>query len=242
MAGRRLACPMTAPLGPASRSAQCRSCADLARSRSVAADTCLDDPRPFAVYLAHHNAVIKVGITAAERGLSRLLEQGALASAVISTGSLAAARATEHLLTTALGLPERVTTAHKRAARACPPPPAKRAADLAAAAERAQQLTWPAGQTRCQAQVSDHAGRYGLPQAGLHPDAEMLPLTPGSTIAGTVTCRIGTDIYLATPAGLVLVDTRLLAGWPAAPARPGAPFTAPCHSRQPDREQHDVLF
>jgi hypothetical protein len=233
---------MAAPVGPASRSAHCPPCAGLARSRSVAADTCLDDPRPFAVYLAHHGTVIKVGITAVERGLSRLLEQGALASAFISTGTLASARAAEHLLTTALDLRDRVTTAHKRAARAHPAPPAKRAADLATTAENAQQLTWPIGQARCSPRVTDHAARYGLPQAGLHPDAEMLPLAPGSTITGTVACHIGTDVYLSTPAGLVLLDTRLLAGWSLALARPGDLFTAPCQPLQPKRERHDVLF
>lgn len=96
-------------------------------------DTALDDHREFSVYLAHHGSVVKAGITASERGQARLLEQGALSSLILSTGTLLSARRCEALLTTALGVPQD-------------------------------------------------------------------PLEPGVTIAGEIVCRIGRDLYLATPA------------------------------------------
>jgi len=227
---------------PAARSALCTSCAALDRSSSIAADNHLDDPRTFAVYLAHHGSTIKVGITATERGTSRLLEQGALASVILSVGSLASARRTEHLLAVALGMPDRVTTAAKRTARACPGILDAHAADLMVAARQAEQLPWPEGQTRCELQVSDHTAEYGLPGGGLRPAAEVLPLTPQCTVGGTVTCRIGSDVYLDSAPGLVLLDTRLLAGWAIGRADPRAPFTAPLQPLKPLQVGHDVLF
>jgi hypothetical protein len=229
-AGRRIACPGARPLDPASRSPRCGECARLDRQYSVAADTLLDDPRPYAVYLAHHgSAGIKVGITAAERGLARLLEQGALASVFLSEGTLPSARRVEHLLGLALGLPDRVSTLRKRAARAAPGAPAEREAELLALAARAATLGWPEGQARRRdAAVIDHCARYGLPESGLAADAAVQPLRPGDVVRGRISCRIATDLYLAVPsAGLVLLDTRLLAGWAVSRAGADAAFTAP---------------
>ncbi len=195
----------------------------------MAADTLLDDPRPYAVYLAHHgSAGIKVGITAAERGLTRLLEQGALASVFLSEGTLPSARRVEHLLGVALGLPDRVSTVRKRVARAAPGTPADRAATLLAELSRTRELGWPEGQSRREdAEVVDHCARYGLPDAGLHPDAAVEPLRPGEVVTGRVACRIASDLYLAVPsAGLVLLDTRLLAGWSVSRADTPASLTA----------------
>jgi Protein of unknown function (DUF2797) len=227
---------------PDARTAQCSSCAALDRSSSIAADTRLDDPRTFAVYLAHHGSAIKVGITAAERGTSRLLEQGALASVILSAGSLVSARRAEILLGAALGLPDRVSAARKRAARACPGTQARRATDLMTAVREAQQLDWPEGQIRSEPRVSDHLAAYGLPEGGLRPSAEVLPLAPGCVVRGTVSCRTGADLYLDAPAGLVLLDARLLAGWALHRADPGATFTAPLHIADPRAADHDLLF
>lgn len=223
------------------RSGQCDTCQALDRSSSIAADTRIDDPRPFTVYLAHHGtAGIKVGITAVARGTARLLEQAALASTILSTGTLASARRTEHVLGTALGLPDRVTTARKRAARLRPAAAAARAGDLLAAVERTRQVAWPEGQNRREPQVVDHCAVYGLPHGGLRPAAQVLPLTAGATVAGTVTCRIGTDLYLDTTAGLVLLDTRLLTGWALSRAT-GTTFTAALQELDQEVEQ-DALF
>ncbi|AEW98934.1 hypothetical protein SCATT_p07410 (plasmid) [Streptantibioticus cattleyicolor NRRL 8057 = DSM 46488] len=227
-AGRRVPCPAGAPVPARTRGAQCATCTALDRSSSIAADTRPDDPRAFAVYLAHHGSVVKVGITAEERGSTRLLEQGALSSTVVSTGTLMAARRSEHLLTTALGLPDRVAAQRKRTARARPGTPGERAAELLATAERVHALpAWPPiGQTPREPHVTDHTTAYGLPPSGLVPTAAVQPLEPGQTVTGRLACRIGSDLYLDTAAGLVLLDTRLLAGWALHPAPGDAAFTA----------------
>ena len=230
-AGRRVPCAQGAALPPQARSGQCPECTALDRSNSIAADTRPDDPRPFAVYLAHHGSAVKVGITAVERGTARLLEQGALASLFLSSGTLMSARRSEHVLGAALGLPDRVATPRKRDARRRPGTADGRAAELGALAERVRTLSdWPpAGQQPRDPQVTDHAAAYGLPDDGLHPRAAVAPLCPGSTVAGRVACRIGTDLYLDDAAGapgLVLLDTRRLTGWSLQPAEPGARRTA----------------
>jgi hypothetical protein len=243
-AGRRHACPTASPLPPSARSALCPACQTTDRADSIAADTRLHDPRPFAVYLAHHGSTVKVGITAVERGQARLLEQGALASTFISRGTLVGARRVENLLGQALGLPDRVSTSRKRAARAHPGTAAERAADLLAAAERTKPLSWPLGQSRIEPQVTDHTATYGLPAGGLRPVAAMVPPAPGCVIAGRIACRIGTDLYLHAAPGLVLLDTRLLAGWALERAEPGATLTVPLEPlTNPGRpEEQDALF
>ncbi|MFC1416253.1 DUF2797 domain-containing protein [Streptacidiphilus cavernicola] len=242
--GRHRHCPMSAPLAPTARTAQCAACQAADRADSIAADTRLHDPRPFAVYLAHHGGAVKVGITAVERGDARLLEQGALASTVISTGALIAARRAEHLLAAALGLPDRMSAARKRLARARPGTAAERAADLLDTAERAGELAWPQGQDRCEPQVRDHTAAYGLPADGLRPTAALLPLAPGDVISGRIACRIGTDFYLDNVSGLVLLDTRLLAGWALGRAEPGTAPTAALEPLAPPgyQEEQDALF
>ncbi|SEL21836.1 DUF2797 domain-containing protein [Streptacidiphilus jiangxiensis] len=227
--GRRIPCGTNKALDPSSRGARCGACARLDRQYSVAADTLLDDPRPYAVYLAHHgSAGIKVGITAAERGLARLLEQGALASVFLSEGTLPSARRVEHLLGVALGLPDRVATVRKREARRAPGNSEERAAALFAHAALTRELPWPEGQTRRpDTVVTDHCAHYGLPDAGLRPDAAVAALRPGDVVSGRVMCRTAGDLYLSVPSlGLVLLDTRLLAGWAVCRTEAGAPFSA----------------
>ena len=195
------------------------------RTNSIATDTRLDDPRPFSVYLAHHGSVIKVGITAAERGQARLLEQGALASTIISTGTLVGARRVEGLLNSALQVPDRVSAVRKRAARVQPASATERSTSLLALAARAAELPWPEGQQLREPTVTDHLATYGLPADGLRAAAAMLPPTPGTAVSGRLTCTIATDLYLETPAGVILVDTKLLTGWPLLPT--ATTFTAP---------------
>ena len=254
-AGRRVRCPQDAVLAPEAKSGLCAACTALDRSSSIAADTRPDDPRPFAVYLAHHGTAVKVGITAVERGIARLREQGALASLFLSSGTLMSARRSEHLLGAALGLPDRVSTTRKREARARPGTADGRAAALDALAARVRDLPdWPpSGQQPREQEVTDHAATYGLPADGLHPRAAIAPLAPGTTVAARIACRVGTDLYLtpldppgaSTPSGApdvgpaVLLDTRLLSGWTLHPAPPGTPSTAPLIPLAP-RQHHDV--
>ncbi|WP_220140136.1 DUF2797 domain-containing protein [Kitasatospora acidiphila] len=181
-AGRRIECPLTAPLAPAARRAQCEACGALAATNSVATDTSLlDDKREYAVYLAHHGELIKVGISRTERGSARLLEQGALASVVLSTGSLPAARRVERLLGAALGLPDRVSSSRKRRARARPGTTAEREAALAAAIGDCQGLNWPSGQARRAPVISDHAHRYPCPRTACARRQRCVRWHPGSS-------------------------------------------------------------
>ncbi|MDR7385329.1 DUF2797 domain-containing protein [Promicromonospora iranensis] len=244
--GRRVPCTAAAPIDAGAKSGQCVSCAAIARTRSVATDTALDDPREFTVYLAHHGSIIKTGITATERGQARLLEQGALSSMVLSAGSLLSARRCEALLTTALGIPQQVRTARKRGARLAPGTALTRAAELVAVAEHAAGLDWPSGQTRTTTDPVDHTPTYGLPHGGIAPDQQIDPLHAEATINGEVVCRIGRDLYLATSAGLMLLDTGLLQGWALSRAHDDEPFTAGAtlvtKPRATTETQHDVLF
>ncbi|MGC4940997.1 DUF2797 domain-containing protein [Kribbella sp. DT2] len=239
---RRLACSTSTVLEPTGRSPQCPDCQAMERSNSIAADTRLDDPRSFSVYLAHHGSVVKVGITATERGEARLLEQGALSSTFISSGSLLGARRIENLLMTTLGLPDRVSTTRKRAARGRPVETAARSAALRDLAGRAAELSWPEGQTRCESPIRDHTTAYGLPADGLHPDAALRAPTAGGTLAGEIACTIAGDIYLRTSLGVVLLDTHLLAGWSLRAAEPGALVDVPLEPVAPPEIEQDALF
>lgn len=187
--------------------------------------------------------MVKAGITAAERGPARLLEQGALSSLFLSAGSLLSARRCEALLTTALGLPQQVHTARKRAARLEPGTASSRSADLTTVAERAAGLEWPPGQTWNATEPADHTPTYGLDDDGYAPARQLEPLRAGATISGDVTCRIGRDLYLTTADGTTLVDTGLLQGWALTRADNDAPFTAATSLVTMAREPtHDVLF
>ncbi len=215
----------------------------MARSRSVATDTLLDDPREFSVYLAHHGYAIKVGITASERGQARLLEQGALSATMLSAGSLVSARRCEALLTAALGLPQQVKTARKRQARTDPGTAAERAAALRDTAERARALDWPAGQTFQAGEPLDLTPVYGLGPDGVLPTHAISPLAPGQAIVGDVACRIGRDIYLDTPQGLTLLDSGHLQGWSLTRADDGVELTAGLAPLAMRREpEQDALF
>ncbi|GAB3162614.1 DUF2797 domain-containing protein [Myceligenerans halotolerans] len=245
--GRRIPCTARATIAPEAKSGQCASCAAIARTRSIATDTKLDDPRRFTVYLAHHGSIVKAGITAAERGHARLLEQGALSSLFLSSGTLLSARRCESLLSAALGLPQQVGTARKRAARAAPGTTSSRDDELMAIAEQAEGMDWPPGQTRTPAGPVDHTRTYGLPDAGVAPTRQIDPLHAGSTISGEVTCRIGRDLYLTTPCGIVLLDTGLLQGWSLTRAAHDATLTATTSpvarpKETPGETGQDVLF
>ncbi|WP_436772621.1 DUF2797 domain-containing protein [Yinghuangia sp. YIM S09857] len=212
------------------------------RSSSIAADTRIDDPRPFAVYLAFHGeGTVKVGITAVERGRARLLEQGALASVIIGHGSLPTARRTENVLGAVLGLPDRVTSRTKRAARRRPGEPAQRLRALEDMRTTAHGLpNWPETLTPVHHPATDHGAAYGLPEDGVGASREVAVLAPGDTVAGQIRHVIGPDLYLSTAVGLVLVDTRLLAGWGLLTVDNSGDFTAAL--REPEAREPDVLF
>ncbi|MBX7552826.1 DUF2797 domain-containing protein [Streptomyces sp. NPDC004232] len=217
-------CPVRAGVPGRSTGARCEECARLDRAHSVAADTIADDPRPYRVYLAWFGpGLVKVGITAVERGDARLLEQGAVCFSWLGTGPLMAARRTEELLRAALRVPDRIPYAEKRAVRAAlPRAAAERAAEVRELHARAVALpAWPESLRAADCHVTDHLGAFGLDRA---PGAfgEVLELVPGGAVSGELVAAAGPDLHLAVGGrGVVVLDTRLMAGWGLVPGESG---------------------
>ncbi|MFC3573377.1 DUF2797 domain-containing protein [Streptomyces yaanensis] len=212
-------CPMRAEVPGRSTSARCEECARLDRAHSVAADTVADDPRPYRVYLAWFGpGMVKVGITAVERGPARLLEQGAVSFSWLGRGPLMAARRAEELLRAALRVPDRIAYAGKRAVRAVLPPAGERTAELAELHARAVALDgWPESLERAPFRAVDHSGVFGLD--GLpRVDGVVSELIAGGAVSGDVLAAAGPDLHLATGRGVVVLDTRLMTGWELAVA------------------------
>ncbi|MFE1770060.1 DUF2797 domain-containing protein [Streptomyces sp. NPDC059008] len=269
-AGGWIVCPYAAVLDGASAKDQCARCAQLDRSRSVAADTMADDPRPYGVYLAYFGpGLLKVGITAAERGSARLVEQGAVAYAWLGRGPLMAARRAEALLGSALGVPDRFAKAAKRAARGALPPVPERAAELAQLHGRARELAgWPEALEPVAFACTDHTELFGLDRIP-HEVAELGAMTAGAEIVGEVLAGVGPDVYVrlagevegeaaGEAAGVVggaaggaaggvvaVLDARGLAGWVLGAAS-GRVTTVPVRaavSRMREREgEQEGLF
>ncbi|MDT0464521.1 DUF2797 domain-containing protein [Streptomyces gibsoniae] len=207
-------CPTRTGVSGRSTGARCEECARLDRAHSVAADTVADDPRPYRVYLAWFGpGLVKVGITAAERGPARLLEQGAVTFSWLGQGPLMAARRTEELLRAALGVPDRIPYADKRAVRSALPPAGERAAELAELHARAVGLTgWPESLEGAPFRAVDHGAVFGL--EGLRrADAVVSELVAGGVVSGELLAAAGPDLHLATGRGVVVLDTRLMTGW-----------------------------
>jgi hypothetical protein len=232
-----------------STGARCEECARLDRAHSVAADTIADDPRPYHVYVAWFGpGLVKVGITALERGSARLLEQGAVCFSWLGRGPLMAARRTEELLRAALGVPDRIPYAEKRAVRASlPGTEAERAAEIEDLHGRALALSgWPESLTREAFAAVDHLEVFGLRTA---PAAvgEVRELVAGGGMSGELVAAAGPDLHLATSRGVVVLDTRLMTGWELVPAAGGPgpdlkDLSLPVREFQGEAHQQDGLF
>jgi len=197
-----------------STGARCEECARLDRAHSVAADTMADDPRPYHVYLAWFGpGMVKVGITAVERGSARLLEQGAVTFNWLGQGPLMAARRAEELLRAALKVPDRIPYADKRAVRAALPGAAELVAEIRELHARVGRLDgWPESLRRAPFEPVDHTDVFGL--AGL-PAAEgvVSELVAGGVVSAELCAVAGPDLHLVTGQGVVVLDTRLMTGW-----------------------------
>ncbi|MFE0175167.1 DUF2797 domain-containing protein [Streptomyces sp. NPDC059002] len=226
-------CPHRAVVPGRATQARCPECARLDRAFSVAADGVPDDPRPYRVYLAWFGpGLVKVGITAEERGAVRLLEQGAVAFCWLGRGPLMAARRTEELLRAALGVPDRVSYDRKRAVRAALPERAGRARELDDLYRRAVGLDgWAETLEPLGFEVGDHAEAFGL--AGLRAATGVVrELADGGAVAGRLVAAAGPDLHLAGDGGVFVVDVRLLVGWELVRADAGAGTTVPVRAVQ----------
>ncbi|MEV5019359.1 DUF2797 domain-containing protein [Streptomyces sp. NPDC053780] len=240
------ACPVRAGVPGRSTGARCEECARLDRAHSVAADTIADDPRPYRVYLAWFGpGLVKVGITAQARGPARLLEQGAVCFSWLGRGPLMAARRTEELLRAALGVPDRIPYAHKRAVRAALPGTAgERSAEIAELHARAVALGgWPESLTPEPFRGVDHAGVFGIEGPDRCPAAvgEVAELAAGGAIGGALVAAAGPDLHLATERGVVVLDTRLMTGWELVSAG-GEPCAVPVREYRAAAGVQDELF
>lgn len=213
-------CPVGAEIAGRSTGGLCPECARLDRLHSVAADGIADDPRVYCVYLAWFGpGMVKVGITREERGDARLLEQGAVVFSRLARGPLMAARRVEELLRVGLGIPDRISYAEKRLARAMPD---ERAGELRSLHARASALEgWPESLELLGFAAVDHGAAFGLD--GLPPATGVVrELADGGYVAGTLVAAAGPDLHLATDdGGLVVLDTRLMRGWELAPVGEG---------------------
>ncbi|MEU3844679.1 DUF2797 domain-containing protein [Streptomyces sp. NPDC028635] len=236
-------CPGRTRVPARSTGARCEECARLERAHSVAADTLAGDPRPYHVYLAWFGpGLVKVGITAVERGAARLLEQGAVCFSWLGAGPLMAARRTEELLRSALGVPDRIAYAEKRAVRAwLPRAEEERAAEVVALHARAVALGgWPESLAREPCRVTDHAEAFGLGRLSA-PLGEVRGLVAGGVVRGELVGAAGPDLHLRTPRGDVVLDTRLLPGWGLVPA-PGRELSVPVVALRGETPAQDGLF
>ncbi|MEU3252952.1 DUF2797 domain-containing protein [Streptomyces sp. NPDC006997] len=209
-------CPVRAVVAGRSTGARCETCGRLDRAHSVAADTVADDPRPYHVYLAWFGpGLVKVGITAVERGSARLLEQGAVCFSWLGAGPLMAARRAEELLRAALGVPDRIPYGAKRAVRAAlPEGEAERAEDVRELHARAVGLAqWPESLVREPCQVVDHVRAFGLDGGGPAAVGEVSELAAGGVVSGELVAAAGPDLHLGAAGEVVVLDTRLMTGW-----------------------------
>ncbi|MFB6527607.1 DUF2797 domain-containing protein [Streptomyces sp. NPDC056399] len=222
-------CPLEAVVPGRSTGGRCGACARLDRAHSVAADTFLDDPQPYRVYLAWFGpGMTKVGITAEARGEARLLEQGAVAFSWLGRGPLMAARRTEEVLRQALGVPDRVAYERKRAARHTLPPAPDRALEIRELYGRAREVGgWTETLEPLDFAAHDHAAAFGLD--GLPPfSGTVTELVDGGVVCGRLLAAAGPDLHLLDPGGRCLaLDTRLMGGWVLQGAGEEDAFSAP---------------
>ncbi|WWM34377.1 DUF2797 domain-containing protein [Streptomyces acidiscabies] len=228
-------------VGARSTGGRCEECGRLDRVGSVAADGKADDPRSYRVYLAWFGGgLLKVGITAVERGSDRLLEQGAVCFTWLGEGPLMAARRAEEVLRVALKVGDRVSYGQKRAVRG----DAARSVDagfdeLGVLHGRALQLPgWPETLVPQPFQPVDHTEPFGLRTAP-PANGEVTELVAGGAIAGELVAAAGPDLHIDTSAqGIVVLDTRLMTGWDLTSAGAGAgEFPVRPFPKEPVEEQ-----
>ncbi|QDY77742.1 DUF2797 domain-containing protein [Streptomyces qinzhouensis] len=238
-------CPLRAGVPGRAVRALCRDCAGLDRIGSVAADGVPDDPRTYRVYLAWFGpGMVKVGITAEERGPARLLEQGAVVFSWLGRGPLMAARRTEEVLRSALGVPDRIGYADKRAVRpVLAADPVERAVEVEELHRRALGVGgWTETLHPLPYEPVDHAAAFGLDR--LVPAAPVVrQLVDGGAVAGTLVAVAGPDLHLLVgEERQVVLDTRLLAGWSLVGADPAGGVSVPLADAARSGGTQDGLF
>ncbi|MFJ6141836.1 hypothetical protein [Kitasatospora sp. NPDC092286] len=265
----RTPCPHRAAIDPGGGAVQCAACQSVDRGLALARDQILDDGRTYLLYLAWFgDGLLKVGLTAEQRGTSRLLEQGALAYTFAARGGLPAVRRAE-LTVAAAGLArERFTSRVKLDHWWRHGDADGRRAILADARGRAHRLLHGHAVELLPARpVTDHIDLFGLAEGAPAAYRQVTGLASGAVVAGTLRPPIGRHLFLdppeaqeiqgtqgrpETPGGAadaadstpLLLDTRLLTGWTLTPVTGRRPEGLALRTRVRPREEdaQEALF
>jgi hypothetical protein len=246
-------CPHGAEIAPAAKSAQCAPCQGADLGLALARDQIVDDGRTYRLYLAWFGTgLLKVGLTAEERGTARLQEQAALAYTFVGRGRLPAVRRAELTVAQAGLARERLTGRLK----------IDRWWGLPGAAERHVQLTeLRAAVLRLldghglellpDGPVVDQCALFGLADGAPPAYRVVTALAAGATLGGLLRAPVGRYLFVdpsgtdpsgtntsdtepsgtdpsgtnasAAEATPLLLDTGLLTGWRLSATTPGPP-------------------
>ncbi len=220
---KRLMCPLGASVAETATSSQCPSCSAADPSGAIARDATPDDPRPYRMYLAWFApGVLKIGITAAARDRTRLLEQAAIGYTWLAEGALLATRrAEQHAI--GVGLKDRIPNGTKIAAW----PGILEAGHGGPAVEAGHRSLvgrpgWGEGLARLPIEIQDLRPVYGLNQVLPGILDAVTGLNGEVTMDAGLVARAGHNVLLTSAPELgYLLDLRLLEGWILTPARPG---------------------
>jgi hypothetical protein len=239
----RRQCPAAAQVPAHGPDAQCPACAAADRGRQIARDAALgDDGREYLLYLAWFGpGLIKIGLTAADRGRDRLLEQGAIAFTTLAAGPYTPIRQAERLASATGLASERISSRAKITGWWQLPPPGERAAELATVRDRvAGQVTWPRRIRLLPCTPTDQATDFGLDRLAPGAFTEAAHLADRAVLSGRILLVVGRRLLLETAIGPLLADMRHAAGWVIGPAGPQAiPGGLSLISRTPPRTPDD---
>jgi len=241
----RRPCPAATVIPAGTTDAQCPACASADRGRQIARDTALgDDGRDYLLYLAWFGpGLVKIGLTAADRGRDRLLEQGAIIFTPLATGPYTPIRRAERLAAATGLAAERISAKAKTTAWWQLPPPAERAAELTSARDHlTAQLAWPDRIRLMPCTPTDQAADFGLDQHTPGGYSEVSGLSDRAVLSGQVLLVIGRHLMLGTATGPLLADLRHAAGWAIQPtATPAQPHGLTLAPRTPPSPADDQL-
>ncbi|MFJ5234136.1 DUF2797 domain-containing protein [Kitasatospora sp. NPDC088391] len=239
-------CPHRATVPPEGTGSQCPSCQNADRGLQLARDRIVDDGRTYRLYLAWFApGLLKVGLTAEERGTVRLLEQAALTWTFLARGPLPAVRRAELAVAHGKLARERIPAAAKYPGWWNLPAPAERHAALTAARTRVHRLLADHPQLTLLPDhpVTDQVELYGLTDGAPDQYRQVKAVADGAHLAGTLRRPIGGHLFLDPPDGTpLLLDTRLLTGWTLQPAPAAACDGLTLLPRARPTAEQDALF
>lgn len=218
----RTACAHGAEIDGNATLAQCPACQNRDHGLAVARDRITDDGQAYQLYLAWFApGMLKVGITGVQRGVARLLEQGAIGYTIIATGTLPAVRRAE-ITVSASGLAkERYRSRAKvEAWWGLPEPDGLRSALTEGRTKALRMLADHTLDTLPDGPLVDNTTFFGFGDGAPVTYYEVRALGDSGCLAGEVRSVIGKHVFLTIDGAdeSLLLDTRLLAGRHTVPA------------------------